>query len=150
MFSNQMFSEWLDAVFPDWFPLISAILKGAFGVLAIGFLVCGLAPDVLFAWLPPVVVFGAASAGYAFRQKRPSSSRSRFLLAIFSGTGATAAAAGLQFYVDRAIFGTHPPAALLAVFLACGLFGAFAGQWLRRRYETIGQNHSATQEFPKL
>ena len=150
MLSSRMFSEWMDAVFPEWFPLISALLKGAFGVMAIGVLVCGLAPDVLFAWLPPVVAFCAASAGYAFWQKRHTSSRTSFLMAISSGMGAPAAAAGLQLYVDRAIFGTHPSAALLAVFLACGLFGAFAGQWLSRRYETIGQNHPATQEFPKL
>jgi len=150
MQSVRMFTEWMDAVFPDWYALLSALLMGVFGVIAIGIVVCGIAPDLLFAWLPPVTAFCGAAAGYRFREKRFSAgSKANWLLALGAGTGPAIAAGVLQVIVDRNFFGTHPSLILLAVFFACGIFGAAGGQWLCRRYEMIDQNRPATKESPK-
>jgi hypothetical protein len=144
-----MFTEWMDAVFPDWYALLSALLIGAFGVIALGIVICGIAPDLLFAWLPPVTAFCGAVAGYRFREKRFSAGNPNLLPALGAGTGPAIAAAVLQVIVDRNFFGTHPSLLLLAVFFACGIFGAAGGQWLCRRYEMIDQNRPATKESPK-
>lgn len=149
MLSAQMFTEWMDAVFPDWYALLSALLMGAFGVIAIGIVICGLAPDLLFAWLPPVTFFCGAAAGYRCREKRISANGTNRLTALGAGTGPAIAAVVLQIIVDRIFFGTHPSVSLLAVFFACGIFGAAGGQWLCRKYEMIDPNRPATKEFPK-
>lgn len=135
-----MFTEWLDAQFPDWFALAAAILLGAFGVLALGFLVICFAPGALGYWMPPIAGFCAMSAGYKYWEKRQSESpTARKALCLASGLGPAAAAAVMQTAVNRRIFGTDPTVQMIAVIVALGIAGAAAGGLLRNRYEKITQ-----------
>lgn len=136
MISSRMFSEWLDAVFPDWYALTVAMLAGAFGVLAIGLLVTGFAPHTLVIWMPVIAAFCGATAGYKFREKQQSE-RPALLktFSLVSGLGPAAAAIIIQHLVDSRIFGTETPAKLKLTILVCAVAGAFAGSLLRSRYE---------------
>ncbi|MFW6052602.1 MAG: hypothetical protein ACOC8I_01700 [Desulfosalsimonas sp.] len=136
MFSGQMFSEWLDAAFPDWYALVVGMLAGAFGVLAIGLLVMGFAPHALFMWMPVIAAFCGATAGYKFREKQQSN-RPKLLkaLSLVSGLGPAAAAIIIQDLVDSRIFGAETPTKLKLIILVCAVAGAFVGSLLRSRYE---------------
>ncbi|MCF8025428.1 MAG: hypothetical protein K9K82_08065 [Desulfobacteraceae bacterium] len=157
MFSSRMLSEWLDAIFPDWYGLAAAMLLGAFGVMALGLLILGVAPHVMFMWMPVIALFCGASSGYKFREKRDlaervsgtdlksvperagyslkSASYLKKILLPVSGLGPGAAATALQGLVDRRIFHTEITLQLAALILACAVLGAFAGGLLRSRYE---------------
>ncbi|MFP3981699.1 MAG: hypothetical protein ACLFUY_09910 [Desulfobacterales bacterium] len=136
MLSTRMFTEWLDAQFPDWFALAAAILLGAFGVLALGFLVICFAPGALGYWMPPIAGFCGISAGYKYWEKRQSENpATRKALCLASGLGPAAAAAAIQTAVNRRIFGADPTAQLVAIIVAFGIAGAIAGGLLRSRYE---------------
>lgn len=131
-----MFSEWLDAVFPDWYPLTAAILAGALGVLGIGILVFGFAPHVLFMWMPFIAAFCGATAGYKYRESQKSEHPAiTKLLSLVSGLGAAATAIIIQALVDSRVFGAETPLKLKLIILACAVAGAFVGSLLRRRYE---------------
>ncbi|MFP3999576.1 MAG: hypothetical protein ACLFUN_07000 [Desulfobacterales bacterium] len=136
MISSQMFSEWLDAVFPDWYPLSAAILTGAFGVLAIGLLVLGFAPHALFMWMPVIAAFCGVAAGYKFREKQKSDRPAILrILGPAAGLGPAAAAIIIQNLVDSRIFKAETSVKLEIIILACAVLGAFAGKILRGRYE---------------
>ncbi|MFP4194780.1 MAG: hypothetical protein ACLFRO_07545 [Desulfobacterales bacterium] len=141
MISGQMFSEWLDAVFPDWYGLAVAMLAGAFGVAAIGILVLGFAPHALFTWMPVIAFFCGATAGYKFRENQKSD-RPALLraLSLVSGLGPAAAAIAIQNLVDSRIFETETSVKLEIIIIACAVVSAFAGNLLRSRYEKIVLN----------
>lgn len=150
MFSSRMLSEWMDAVFPDWYGLAASMLLGAFGVLALGLLILGVAPHVMFMWMPVIALFCGASSGYKFREKRnPAEERAgsslkpgsflRKILLPVSGLGPGAVAIALQGMVDRRIFHTEITVQLGGIILACAVLGASAGGLLRSRYEKTEQ-----------
>ncbi|MFW6081086.1 MAG: hypothetical protein ACOC7W_04155 [Desulfosalsimonas sp.] len=141
MISGRMFSEWMDAVFPDWYSLAAGLLLGAFGVLALSLLVLGLAPHLLFMWMPVIAFFCGASSGYKLKEKqnpeKTGSTASRRLLLPASGLGPAAGALIIQNLVDSRIFGTETSMRLAAAILAFSIAGAVGGGLLRNRYEKI-------------
>ncbi|MFO7930114.1 MAG: hypothetical protein R6U97_01785 [Desulfosalsimonas sp.] len=141
MISSRMFSDWLDAVFPDWYGLAAGLLLGAFGVLALSLLVLGLAPHLMFIWMPAIAGFCGASSGYKFKekqnqQKSGSAAPAKFMLPA-AGLGPAAAAVIIQSLVDSRIFGTEISMRLAAIIAACAVVGAVCGGLLRNRYEKI-------------
>ncbi|MCF8028779.1 MAG: hypothetical protein K9K81_10480 [Desulfobacteraceae bacterium] len=140
MISTRMFTEWLDARFPDWFALAAGMLLGAFGVMALGFLVLCFTPAALAAWMPVIAAFCGVSAGYKYREKSQSESpAARKILCPVSGLGPAAAGIIIQTAVNRRFFGAETSTELMALIVGLGIGGAFAGGLLRSRYEKIGE-----------
>jgi len=109
---------------------------GLLGVLALSFLVMFFSPDTLFFWMPVILLFTGASAGYKFWQRKKSNKLlSSKLLCLLTGVITAGVAAGVQMSVDWYLFKTRTSILFLSIFFLTGAIGSLLGGLLRHKYE---------------
>ena len=134
----QFAVDWLQMKLPHSSALISGMLVGIFGLASLSFLAWGLAPASMVTWLPVILFFCAANAGYRLAQKRVAESGSSLrpylaLLAILTFCAAAAAQTG----IDTQIFHSAPSSMSLMILGLCAVIGTWAGSRLRFSYEQL-------------
>jgi len=138
MVSTDMLIEWLDAIIPDWFAVLSGCFTGLLGVFALGMMVTLFAPSALGGWMLGIVFFSGISAGYKFWEKRKSDHRiSNTIFTLAAGLATAVTAILVQVSIDGRCFNARPSVLLLVAFGCLGLTGAILGGLLRSRYEKL-------------
>lgn len=136
MFPIEVFIDWLDLKLPDWYAFLSGFFVGLLGVLALSFLVMFFSPDSLFFWMPVILLFTGASAGYKFWQRKKSNKLwSSKLLCLLTGVITAGVATGIQMSVDWYLFKTRTSILFLTIFFLTGAIGSLLGGLLRHKYE---------------
>jgi intracellular septation protein A len=134
----QFAFDWLQMKLPHSSALISGMLVGIFGLVSLSFLAWALAPAAMVTWLPVILFFCAANAGYRLTQKRiaESDSNVRPYLGLLA-TITFCVAATTQIGIDTQIFHSSPSSMSLMILVLCAVIGTWAGSRLRFSYEQL-------------
>lgn len=130
--------DWLQVRCPHLLALWSAILLGTFGLGSLTLLLWVLAPGSLVTWMPLILFFCAANAGYNLVQKRNQDFPSQLTFYIIALSGwFFILASAVQYFIDTHLFNTSPSALIIIIFATCAGIGVWAGQRLRMAYENL-------------
>lgn len=130
--------DWLQVKCPHLLALWSAILLGTFGLGSLSLLLWVLAPGSLVTWMPVILFFCAANAGYNLAHKRNQDVPAQLTIYAITLAGwFFILASAVQYFVDTQLFNTSPSAGTILIFAACAGIGVWAGQRLRVAYENL-------------
>lgn len=127
--------DWLDMLLPNWFAFASGLMLALLGLIALGFLVLGIAPASLIIWLPIFTFFAAINGGYTIWRRRVMRGKGLVALSLVLGLIVGGAAYGMQLVVDQRLFASVTPITYLFLFLGASFAGLGAGIPLRLKYE---------------
>lgn len=125
----------------NFFPFVWACLAGCLGLGACATALALFSPSFSGAWVLAAVFLSTATAGYTLAERRRTETGTIFwVLTLICGTVLACVAWKLLFYAQQITLISILSGKLLAGLLACGLLGAWAGTWLRLRFENIVNN----------
>jgi hypothetical protein len=130
--------DWLLIRFPHLPALCSGVLLGSFGLGSLSLMIWVLAPASLCTWMPMILFFCAANAGYKLMQKRNQDVHIRGTVSIIGLAGwFFLLATAILSSVHGSLFQTGPSGLTIVILAACAGAGTWTGQRLRLAYEKI-------------